>query len=99
MTDCQTILHNIGSQPGVLGTLVIANSTGQVVTSSLSPADAAQSAALVTAFMARSKSALSDLAQGQHLQVVRVRSFKNEIIIIPDQHFTLVVVQDALVAA
>jgi dynein light chain roadblock-type len=99
MSDSRAILQNIGSQPGVLGTVVLANSTGIPITSSLSAADAAQYAALVTAFISRSWSILSELVQGQPLQVVRVRTFKNELIIIPDHHITLVIIQDAVVAA
>jgi predicted regulator of Ras-like GTPase activity (Roadblock/LC7/MglB family) len=98
MTESAEILERIGSQPGVLGTLVMSN-TGIPVKTTLSPADAAQYAALVASFVTKARAAAPDLNGGQDIQVLRVRSFKNELIIIPHTHLTLVIVQDAVVTA
>jgi dynein light chain roadblock-type len=90
-------LERIGSQPGVLGTLVMSNN-GIPITTTFSPADAAQYAALVANFLSKARTIASDLNDGQAVQVLRVRSFKNELIIIPHTHLTLLIVQDAIVS-
>jgi predicted regulator of Ras-like GTPase activity (Roadblock/LC7/MglB family) len=96
MGESDAILERIGSQPGVLGTLVMTN-TGIPVTTTFSAADAALYAALVADFLGKARASASALVEGQNVQVLRVRSFKNELIIIPHTHLTLVIVQDALV--
>jgi predicted regulator of Ras-like GTPase activity (Roadblock/LC7/MglB family) len=97
MGESAEILERIGSQPGVLGTLVMSN-TGIPVTTTFSAVDAALYAALVADFTKKVQTCASALVEGQALQVFRVRSFKNELIVIPHTHLTLVIVQDAVVA-
>ena len=94
MSEVSAILDNIGKQTGVLGTIVMTNG-GIVVKTSFTPSDAANYAAVVSDFLKRTKNCTDALTPGQGLQVVRIRSFKNELIIIPDESFTLVIVQDS----
>jgi dynein light chain roadblock-type len=97
MSESEAILENIGRQPGVLGTLVMANN-GIPIRSTFSATDAAQYAALVASFLSKAKTDIAHLVAAESIQVMRVRSFKNELFIIPDANFTLVVVQDSQVS-
>lgn len=94
MAEVTAILDNIGKQTGVLGTVVMTNS-GIVVKTTFTPAEAANYAAVVSDFLKRTKTCTDILTPGQGLQVVRVRSFKNELIVCPDETFTLIIVQDS----
>jgi dynein light chain roadblock-type len=81
MGEFAEILQRIGSQPGVLGTLVMSNN-GIPVTNTFSPSDSAQYAALVADFLAKARTGTGTIIDGQNIQVLRGRSFKNELIII-----------------
>lgn len=94
MQEADAILANIGKQPGVLGTLVM-TTNGITIKSTFSGAEAANYAAVVSDFIKRTQTCTESIIPGQPLQVLRVRSFKNELIIIPEKAFTLVVVQDS----
>jgi predicted regulator of Ras-like GTPase activity (Roadblock/LC7/MglB family) len=97
MAESEAILENIGRQPGVLGTMVMSNS-GIPIRATFSPTDAAQYAALVANFLTKARADVGNLVPGENIQVIMVRSFKNELFIIPDANFSLVVVQDSQVS-
>lgn len=95
--ESAAILENIRRQPGVLGTILMA-SNGIMIKSTFGDAETAEYTTLISDFIQRTRVCTNDLLPGQNLQVLRVRSFKNEIIIIPDKVFTLAIVQDSGIA-
>lgn len=90
------IMKGLGNQTGVLGTMVM-NSNGLPIRTTFRDAEAVHYAALISELLRKSKSVLEPLMGGQ-LDVIRIRSHKNEIIITPSDaksDIILVVVQDA----
>ena len=90
------IMKGLGNQPGVLGTMVM-NSNGLPIRTTFRDAEAVHYAALISELLRKSKSVLEPLMGGQ-IDVIRIRSHKNEIIITPSDaksDIILVVVQDA----
>ena len=90
------IMKGLGNQPGVLGTMVM-NSNGLPIRTTFRDAEAVHYAALISELLRKSKSVVEPLMGGQ-IDVIRIRSHKNEIIITPSDaksDIILVVVQDA----
>ena len=90
------IMKGLGNQPGVLGTMVM-NSNGLPIRTTFRDAEAVHYSALISELLRKSKSVVEPLMGGQ-IDVIRIRSHKNEIIITPSDaksDIILVVVQDA----
>ena len=90
------IMKGLGNQPGVRGTMVM-NSNGLPIRTTFRDAEAVHYAALISELLRKSKSVVEPLMGGQ-IDVIRIRSHKNEIIITPSDaksDIILVVVQDA----
>ena len=94
MSDIDAVLKNFGAQPGVIGSMVL-KLNGQTVKSTFSDQETLKYAGLITEFVRKAKSSLENTLVLSPLNVIRIRSHKNEIIITPDNNYLLVVVQDA----
>ncbi|CAL8463473.1 g3007 [Coccomyxa elongata] len=96
-------MKRIHSHRGVRGTVVV-NGDGIPIRTTLDRDEANQYAALASQLTSRARRAVKNLAAGaaseveDELQVVRVRSKKHEVIILPDfdknREFMLIVIQD-----
>ena len=90
------IMKGLGNQPGVIGTMVI-NSNGLPIRTTFKENESIHYAALVSEFFRKTKSSVEPLMDGTPIDAIRIRSNKEEIIIIPDTKVDaiLIVVQDA----
>ena len=94
--EIDVIMKNLGNLTGVIGTMIM-NSNGLPIRTSFRDAEAVHYAALISELLRKSKSVVEPLLGGQ-VDVIRIRSHKNEIIITPSDpksDIILVVVQDA----
>lgn len=98
METTQEILDSIESQPGVIGTILMLTGSGVTIKTSLKDHEAAKYSSIVSDFIKRSMKTISSISPDDKIQCLRIRSFKNEILIFPDKVFTLVAIQDAMVA-
>lgn len=80
------------SYPGVIGHLII-NHEGIPVKTSLTDSVAIQYAALVTRFASIVRKSVRQMDNSNQLVSVRLRSKSEELIIIPEREFTVVLVQ------
>jgi dynein light chain roadblock-type len=90
------ILKGLGNLTGVLGTMVM-NSNGLPIRTTFKDAEAIHYAAFISEFLRKLRAVLEPML-GAPIDVIRVRSHKNEIIIAPSDQksdIILVVVQDA----
>lgn len=98
MESTQEILGSIESQPGVIGTILMLTGSGVTIKTSLKDTEAAKYSYIVSDFIKRSMKTVGSISPDDKIQCLRIRSFKNEILIFPDKVFTLIVIQDAMVA-
>jgi dynein light chain roadblock-type len=94
--DIDTLLKGLGNLTGVIGTMVM-NSNGLPIRTSFKDAEAIHYAAFISEFLRKVRVVLEPV-MGAPIDVIRVRSHKNEIIIAPSDvksDIILVVVQDA----
>jgi predicted regulator of Ras-like GTPase activity (Roadblock/LC7/MglB family) len=95
-SEVDGILKGLGNLTGVIGTMVM-NSNGLSIRTSFKEAEAIHYAALISEFLRKVRAVLEPM-MGAPIDVIRVRSHKNEIIIAPSDaksDLILVVVQDA----
>lgn len=86
-------LRLILGQPGVTGYVVI-NQEGIPIKTSLTDAPlAVQYAALLTKFVQKVKVSVRTLDPGNEMKCARLRSEREEIIIIPEEEFILAIIQ------
>jgi predicted regulator of Ras-like GTPase activity (Roadblock/LC7/MglB family) len=99
-SEIDGILKGLGNLTGVIGTMVM-NSNGLPIRTSFKEAESIHYAAFVSEFLRKMRSVVEPLL-GAPIDVIRVRSHKNEIIIAPSDpksDIILIVVQDASVQA
>lgn len=92
--EIEGILKGLQGQPGVLGTIVL-KTNGLPYKTSFREAETIHYAGLVSEFTKKCKASLEGVLYGEPISSIRVRSHKNEIIIVPDNDLILVVVQEA----
>jgi dynein light chain roadblock-type len=93
MSEIEDTLKRINSHKGVVG-FVIVNAEGVVVRSTL-PKDLTPTyASLITGLASKARAVVRDLDPQNDLTFLRLRSKKHEIMVAPDQGFTLIVVQN-----
>lgn len=100
-TEIEAIMKGLGNLTGVIGTMTM-NSNGLPIRTTFKDAEAVHYAALVSEFIRKAKSTIEiPLMNGTPIDIIRVRSHKNEIIICPDlkNDIILIVVQDAMAQA
>lgn len=98
METSQEILDSIESQPGVIGTILMLTNSGVTIKTSLKDTEASKYSSIVSDFIKRSIKTINSISPDDKIQCLRLRSFKNEILIFPDKVFTLVAIQDAMAA-
>lgn len=94
MTDLESAFKEISAEPGVIGTMVL-KMNGLPVKTTFSDQETLRYAGLITEFVKKAKGSLENTLVSNPLNVIRIRSHKNEIIITPEGDYMLVVVQDA----
>ena len=90
----EQILSQISSRPGVIG-VVVTSKDGIPVKSTIPTQDAGTYGLCVGELVRKARIVLSDLTPNEKLRIFRIRSFKNELIIIPDGDFILLIIQDS----
>lgn len=93
MAEVEETLKRIQSQKGVQG-IIIVNSEGIPVKSTLDNQSTAQYSALIHQLVVKARSTLRDIDPQNDLTFLRVRSKKNEIMIAPDKDYFLIVIQN-----
>lgn len=93
MSEVEETLKRINSHKGVQG-IVIINSDGIPIRSTLEQSLSTNYAAHITSLAAKARSAVRTLDPQNDLTFLRIRSKKHEIMVAPEKDFTLVVVQN-----
>lgn len=94
--EIDSLMKGLGNLTGVVGTMVM-NANGLPIRTTFKDGEAVHYAALISELLRKSKTSVEPLLGGQ-VDVIRIRSHKNEIIIAPSDTKSdtiLVVVQDA----
>ncbi|EAY05826.1 Roadblock/LC7 domain containing protein [Trichomonas vaginalis G3] len=97
-SEIDGILKNLATIPGVTGWMVL-KMNGLPYKTSLREAESVHYAGLVSEFVKKAKTTLENSLLPGAISQIRVRSHKNEIIIVPDNDFILVAIQDAAIPA
>eukprot|EP00919_Chromeraceae_sp_WS-2016_P024656 GHVR01058245.1.p2 GENE.GHVR01058245.1~~GHVR01058245.1.p2 ORF type:complete len:102 (+),score=17.08 GHVR01058245.1:21-326(+) len=93
MSEVEETLNRIKTHKGVHG-LIIVNSDGVPIRSTLEDKDTLQYSALISQLSAKARSVVRDLDPQNDLTFLRVRSKKFEIMVAPDRDYILIVIQD-----
>jgi dynein light chain roadblock-type len=93
MTTSEKLLSEISRKDGVLGIIVMTDE-GIPIRSDFPENETNVYSSLVGHFVQRTKKALQELDGTGEPEVIRVRSKKNELVIVPQGKFVLLVVQD-----
>ena len=93
--EIDSVLKNLQGQPGVLGTLIM-KTNGLPYKTSFRETETIHYAGLVSEFVKKCRQTLEGVIWNEPITSIRVRSHKNEIIIVPDNDLILVVVQEAV---
>ena len=86
-------LKRLSSHKGVQG-IVIVNSEGIPIRTTLDNSLTVQYSALITQLAAKARSVVRDLDPQNDLTFLRVRSKKHEIMVAPDKEYLLIVIQN-----
>jgi predicted regulator of Ras-like GTPase activity (Roadblock/LC7/MglB family) len=95
-SEIDGIMKGVGNLTGVLGTMVM-NANGLPIRTTFKDAETIHYAALISEFLRKARTVVEPL-MGNPIDIIRIRSQKNEIIIAPSDQKSdviLVVVQDA----
>tara|TARA_B110001452_G_C15051883_1_gene367328 strand:+ start:144 stop:446 length:303 start_codon:yes stop_codon:yes gene_type:complete len=93
MSEVEETLKRINSHKGVQG-IVIVNSEGIPIRSTLDNAQTNQCAGLLTQLAHKARSVVRDLDPQNDLTFLRIRSKKHEIMVAPHTDFLLIVIQN-----
>eukprot|EP00241_Pyramimonas_parkeae_P008905 CAMPEP_0114252956 /NCGR_PEP_ID=MMETSP0058-20121206/16126_1 /TAXON_ID=36894 /ORGANISM="Pyramimonas parkeae, CCMP726" /LENGTH=98 /DNA_ID=CAMNT_0001366951 /DNA_START=147 /DNA_END=443 /DNA_ORIENTATION=- len=93
MSEVEATLQRINSHKGVLGTIIV-NDEGQAIRTTADAAVTAQYAEFIPQLASMARSLVRDLDPQNDLQFLRIRSRMHEIMVAPDNDFTLIVIQD-----
>ncbi len=93
MSEVEETLKRINSHKGVQG-IVIVNSEGIPIRSTLEQTEATRYAALIMQLSHKARSAVRELDPLNDLSFLRIRSKKHEILVAPEKEFILIVVQN-----
>ena len=95
--DIEELIKRITSHRGVRGFLIL-NNEGIAIRHSFTEASrelAVQYAALFQSLAMKAKNVLQEIDSNNELQLIRLRSKKDEIIVAPDNKHMLIIIQDA----
>eukprot|EP00095_Tigriopus_kingsejongensis_P005721 snap_masked-scaffold616_size123561-processed-gene-0.7 protein:Tk05721 transcript:snap_masked-scaffold616_size123561-processed-gene-0.7-mRNA-1 annotation:"dynein light chain roadblock-type" len=91
--DLDEILRRITDIKNIAGVVVV-NSEGVTVKSTLDNSLTAMYSVLVSSLAARAKSIIRDLDPTNELTYLRIKSKKHEVLVAPDEDYILIVVQN-----
>jgi len=93
LSDIEATLQRIQQHKGVVGYIII-NNEGHYVKTTLDNSTTTQYQQLISQLTMKSRSVIRDLDPQDNLRFLRLRSLKHEIMIAPDNDYTLIVIQD-----
>ena len=91
--EIEKVLNGIQTQQGVIGYAVISKA-GLPIKTTFGDKETLQYCDLVSDYVKKAQATVGGRLLTKPLDVIRIRSKKNELIITPDQDFILLVVQD-----
>ena len=94
----EQFFSQISSRPGVIGVLVTSKD-GIPIKSTIPIQDAGSYGLRIGELVRKVRIVLADLTPNENLRIFRIRSFKNEFIIIPDGDFILITIQDSSISS
>ncbi|TNV74124.1 hypothetical protein FGO68_gene13838 [Halteria grandinella] len=86
-------INRINTHKGVKGIIVV-NSRGIAIRSTMSQNDTIEYGSLITQFTAKAQSTIKALHPDDDVQFIRIRSKKHEIMIAPEKDYSLIVLQN-----
>mmetsp|Transcript_37281 Transcript_37281/g.67456 ORF Transcript_37281/g.67456 Transcript_37281/m.67456 type:complete len:101 (+) Transcript_37281:81-383(+) len=93
MSEVEETINRINTHKGVSG-LVILNSEGVPIRTTLDGKSTLQYSALISQLASKARSVVRDLDPQNDLTFLRIRSKKQEIMVAPDRDYMLIVIQD-----
>ncbi|KXS21239.1 roadblock-type dynein light chain [Gonapodya prolifera JEL478] len=93
MSEVEETIKRLSSHKGVEG-IVIVNSEGIPIRSTIDNNLTIQYSALITQLAAKAKSVVRDLDPQNDLTFLRLRTKKHEIMVAPDKEYILIVIQN-----
>ncbi|TDH74135.1 hypothetical protein CCR75_007614 [Bremia lactucae] len=93
LCEAEEIIERIKSHKGVQAVLVV-NQEGVPIFTSSTDEFAIDHAALISQLAAKAKSTICTLDANNDLTFLRIRSKKHEIMIVPDENYALIVIQN-----
>lgn len=96
--DIEELVKRVETHPGVRGFLIL-NSEGIAIRHSFTEASrelAVQYASLFQSLAMKAKSVVQDMDSNNELQLIRLRSKKNEVIVAPDAKYILIVIHEPM---
>ncbi|CAG0889873.1 unnamed protein product [Cyprideis torosa] len=92
-SDVEETIKRIQAHKGVVGVIII-NSDGIPIKSTMENAQTVQYAALVGQLTDKARCTVRDLDPADELTFLRIRSRRHEVMVAPDGEYTLIVVQN-----
>ena len=95
--EIENVLKSFETQPGFIG-YVVMTADGLPVKTTFGNNETLQYCGLVSDFVSKAQSTVGGKVITKPLDVIRLRSKKNELIITPEKDFILLVVQDVSIS-
>merc|ERR1712159_587346 len=93
LATVEATLERIKHHKGVVGYIII-NSEGHYVKTTLDNSTTTQYQSLISSLAQKSRAVIRDLDPQDNLRFLRIKSLKHEIMVAPDNDYTLIVIQD-----
>ncbi|KAJ3367006.1 dynein light chain roadblock-type 2 [Allomyces macrogynus ATCC 38327] len=93
MSEVEETIKRLSAHKGVQG-IVIVNSEGIPIRSTLDNSLTVQYSALITQLASKARSVVRDLDPQNDLTFLRIRSKKHEIMVAPDKEYLMIVIQN-----
>lgn len=91
--EIEATLKRIQNHKGVVGYIII-NAEGQYVKTTLDNSTTTQYQQLFTQLTNKSRAVVRDLDPNDNLRFLRIKSQRHEIMVAPENDYTLIVIQD-----
>lgn len=92
MSRVEETLNRINTHKGVMG-IILVDSKGIAIKSTMDQNKTIEYGSLISNFLANAMNWIKSLHKDEEIQFIRIRSYKHEIMIAPDQDFSLIVLQ------
>eukprot|EP00824_Muranothrix_gubernata_P002000 TRINITY_DN12347_c0_g1_i1.p1 TRINITY_DN12347_c0_g1~~TRINITY_DN12347_c0_g1_i1.p1 ORF type:complete len:114 (+),score=5.05 TRINITY_DN12347_c0_g1_i1:31-372(+) len=93
MSKVEEILNRINTHKGVKGILII-NQDGNAIKTTMDQKETIEYATLISQFISKAKESVGKLWEGEEVTFLRLRSRQHEIMVAPDNNFSLIVLQN-----